>query len=141
MRGETFNARLNRKQSAAAHCLQLRSSETGPDFIVDADVGFRVCQLAEQFIDILGRHDVIDRVKVEYAVPIRKRFELLEDLAGIFCSEIHTRAVEPAESAVVLQSPPTAARRLDRQQDIVAVEAAVPALSSRIKIFVEIRNG
>src|SRR5690349_536798 len=65
---QTLDAGLNRKQSALAHLPELRATETGPHFVMQTDVGVGFTEPAEEFLDILGRDDVVDGVEVENAV-------------------------------------------------------------------------
>src|SRR5215213_2583236 len=66
--GKTLHARLNGKQPALAHLLQLRAREAGPDFVMNSYVRVARRELTEQLVDVLRSDDVVDRVEVEYAV-------------------------------------------------------------------------
>src|SRR5215470_14590807 len=86
---------------------------------MQSDVGIGTRQPAEKLFYILGSYDVIDGVEVEQSIALRQRFKFVDYVAGRFCPEFHAGAIQTAECAMILHSPPTASGCLDGKQHLL----------------------
>src|SRR5678816_693837 len=142
VRRQTLHTRLNREQTAFAHLLELHARQARPHFVVNANVSIRSTQLTEQLIDVLRRDDVVDRVEIEDAVTSRELIELLNDMIHTHRTKLHPRSIQTTKRAVVLDTPPAAARCFYRQQNSLRfITVVITAFLACVEILVEVGRG
>src|SRR6185503_15589890 len=83
----------------------------------------------------------VDRVEIENSVTSRQLVELMNNVFNALRSELHTRAIQAAERAVILNAPPATTRSFNRQQNLLSVvPPMISTLFASVEILVKIRH-
>jgi hypothetical protein len=96
----------------------LLAGQVGLDLVKELEIETRICNLFEHVAEVFDGHDVVDRPEAQAVIASRELADLCEQALRRLGPELHGRAVQAAESAMLLLAPPAPAGGFDRYRDL-----------------------